>query len=187
MLLGLYVGQLGAFANEQIRLSLARRMAPWLITIGFLGCLLWIAMDTFGLGEETLEHHDFIADVFAWPIGMPVLGLGYAACIVLLYSRDSWRRWLSIFAPIGRMALSNYLFTSFVGAFVGFQWGLGLYGKLSPAAGLFIVVALLPVQAWLSRWWLTRFVFGPVEWLWRFWTYGQAPPMRRHRFIEISP
>jgi uncharacterized membrane protein YeiB len=62
---------------------------------------------------------------------------------------------------------------------VGFQWGLGLYGKLFPATGLLIVVALLPVQAWLSRWWLANFMFGPVEWLWRYWTYGQAPPMRR--------
>jgi len=179
MLLGLYVGRIGAFADEQIRMSLARRVAPWLITIGFLGCVIWIAMDTFGLGKETLRHHDFIASVFAWPIGMPVLGLGYAAGIVLLYSKDSWRRWLGIFSPIGRMALTNYLFTSFMSAFVGFQWGLGLYGKLFPAAGLLIVVALLPVQAWLSRWWLTHFVFGPVEWLWRYWTYGQPPPMRR--------
>ena len=179
MLLGLYVGRIGAVADEQVRMSLARKVAPWLVTIGFLGCLVWIAMDMFGLGKETLEHHEFIADTFAWPIGMPVLGLGYAACVVLLYNRDSWRRWLSIFAPIGRMALTNYLFTCFVGAFVGFQWGLGLYGNISLPAGLLIVVALLPVQAWLSRWWLTHFVFGPAEWLWRFWTYGRAPAMRK--------
>jgi uncharacterized protein len=179
MLLGVYVGRIGATADEQVRTSLARKTAPWLVTIGFAGILVWIAMEMFGLGKETLEHHEFIADVFAWPIGMPVLGLGYAACVVLLYNRDSWRRWLNIFAPIGRMALTNYLFTCFVGAFVGFQWGLGLYGKISLPAGLLIVVALLPVQAWLSRSWLAHFKFGPAEWLWRYWTYGQAPPMRR--------
>ena len=175
MLLGLYVARIGAFADQEFRMSLARRLAPWLITIGFLGCVVWIAMDTFGLGKETIEHHDFIAGVFAWPVGMPVLGLGYAAGIVLLFSKDSWRRWLGIFTPIGRMALTNYLFTCFVAAFVGFQWGLGLYGELFPAAGLLVVVALLPVQAYLSRWWLINFAFGPVEWLWRYWTYGQPP------------
>lgn len=78
------------------------------------------------------------------------------------------------------MVLTNYLFTYFVGAFVGFEWGLGLYGELFPAAGLLVVVTLLPVQAYLSRWWLTNFAFGPVEWLWRYWTYGQQPPMRRY-------
>ena len=179
MLLGLYIARIGAFANKEIRMSLARRLAPWLIAIGFLGCVVWIAMETFGLGEETMEHHGFIAGIFAWPIGMPVLGLGYAAGVVLLFSKEGWRRWLSVFTPIGRMALTNYLFTCFIGAFVGFQWGLGLYGELFPATGLLVVVALLPVQAYLSRWWLTNFAFGPVEWLWRYWTYSQPPPMRR--------
>lgn len=54
-----------------------------------MGCVVWIAMGTFGFGKETTEHHDFIAGAFAWPIGMPVLGLGYAAGIVLLFSKES--------------------------------------------------------------------------------------------------
>jgi len=43
--------------------------------------------------------------------------------------------------------------------------------------GLVIVVVLLPIQMVVSRWWLQRFVFGPFEWLWRYWTYSQPPPM----------
>jgi len=70
-------------------MSFARRLTPWLITIGFMACVVWIAMGTFGFGKETTEHHDFIAGAFAWPIGMPVLGLGYAAGIVLLFSKES--------------------------------------------------------------------------------------------------
>ncbi|MEJ2129759.1 MAG: DUF418 domain-containing protein, partial [Woeseiaceae bacterium] len=175
MLLGLFVARQGAITDLTVRLALARRMLPWLLTIGFLGCVAWVAMETFGLGRDAIEYHGFIAGMFAWPIGMPVLGLGYAAGIALLCNDEDWRRRLRIFAPIGRMALTNYLFTGFVAAFIGFGWGLGLYGKVLPAAGLLIVVALLPLQALASRWWLSRFDFGPFEWLWRYWTYGRRP------------
>jgi uncharacterized protein len=48
MLLGVYVGRIGATADEQVRTSLARKTAPWLVTIGFAGILVWIAMEMFG-------------------------------------------------------------------------------------------------------------------------------------------
>jgi len=101
------------------------------------------------------------------------------AAITLIVGNEKWRSWLTAFAPIGRMALTNYLFAGFVVALITFQWGLGLYGKVYPAAGLLIVVALLPFQMLASRWWLSRFYFGPIEWLWRSWTYGRFPEMRR--------
>ncbi len=54
-------------------------------------------------------------------------------------------------------------------------FGLGLFGTVFPAAGLLIVLALLPAQLIASQWWLSRFNFGPFEWLWRSWTYGRFP------------
>jgi uncharacterized protein len=30
-----------------------------------------------------------------------------------------------------------------------------------------------------APWWLERFRFGPLEWLWRTLTYGERQPMRR--------
>lgn len=179
MLLGLYIGRRGAIWNRDIQVNIARKALPWLLGVGFLGCFTWVAMENFGLGNESSTHHSFVSDLMAWPIGMPTLGLGYAAAITLIVGNEKWRRRLASFAPIGRMALSNYLFTGFVAALISFQWGLGLYGQVFPATGLLIVVALLPVQMLASRWWIGRFAFGPFEWLWRGWTYGRLPPIRR--------
>jgi uncharacterized protein len=36
---------------------------------------------------------------------------------------------------------------------------------------------------WLiaAPWWLERYRFGPLEWLWRTLTYGERQPLRRER------
>jgi uncharacterized protein len=81
-------------------------------------------------------------------------------------------------------ALTNYLFTGLAAAFISFQWGPGLYGQEFPLMGLVIVLVLLPVQMIISRWWLSKFVFGPFEWLWCYWTYGRPPPMRQNSDVE---
>ena len=41
------------------------------------------------------------------------------------------------------------------------------------------VVAVFALQVVASRWWLARFRYGPMEWLWRAATYLRLPPMRR--------
>jgi uncharacterized protein len=41
-----------------------------------------------------------------------------------------------------------------------------------------ITVVLFAIQMAISVWWLRRYRFGPVEWLWRTLTYGRAPAMR---------
>lgn len=181
MLLGLYVGRIGAIWNRHAQVSLAKEVVYWFLGVGFVCGATAVAMAQFGLGDESSIHHAVVKNLLFWPFGMPVLGLGYAAAIVLMMDKEKWRSILNAFAPIGRMALTNYLFTGFVAAFIGFQWGLGLYGKMFPAMGLLIVVGLLPVQMFFSRWWLRHFQFGPVEWIWRYWTYGQPPPQSRKK------
>ncbi len=179
MLIGLFVGRIGAVWNRDIQVAVARKAAPWLLPIGLTGCALWVVMKQFGVNEESPAYQQLILDFLAWPVGMPVLGLGYVAAITLLIDRPAWHRFLVQFAPIGRMALTNYLFTAFVLALLSFQWGFGLYGQIFPALGLLIVIAALPLQMIASRWWLSRHAFGPAEWLWRAWTYGRLPRMRR--------
>jgi uncharacterized protein len=109
----------------------------------------------------------------------------YVSGITLLFQRDAWRRRLSVLAPVGRMALSNYLLQSVMGALIFYGYGLGLMGKLGSAAYLLAAVALFALQIVVSRLWLSRFCFGPAEWLTRSLTYGKAQPMRRAAGPEL--
>lgn len=109
--------------------------------------------------------------------GPLVLALGYATGLALLARHEAWRLRLSPAAAVGRMALTNYLMQSVVG--VALFTTTGLFGRVGPALLLFPTVAVFAGQVWLSNWWLARFRFGPVEWLWRSLTYGRLGPLRR--------
>lgn len=79
----------------------------------------------------------------------------------------------------GRMALSNYLGQTLLCTILFAGFGLGLHGTI-PRSGLAAIVAgiWLLELSW-SPWWLARFRFGPVEWLWRSLATWEWLPMRR--------
>jgi uncharacterized protein len=82
-------------------------------------------------------------------------------------------------AMVGRMALSNYLGQSILGALLFYTIGLGLFGRYT-GWHLYVFVAVIwALQLAASSWWLARFRFGPAEWLWRSLTYGRWQPFRR--------
>lgn len=80
-------------------------------------------------------------------------------------------------AAVGRMALTNYLTHSVV-ALIIFVF-LGWWGVLERHQLYFIVAAIWAMQFVLSPIWLRNFHFGPVEWLWRYLTYGKKPVFRK--------
>lgn len=112
------------------------------------------------------------------PLPQLVLGLGYGAWVVVLCRDARWRRGFAGIAAVGRMALTNYLAQSLVYVFVLYGFGLGLLSMLGATMCLTIAVLTFAVQIVFSRWWLTRFRFGPAEWLWRSLTYGRRQPIR---------
>lgn len=105
-------------------------------------------------------------------IGFPMLALGYAASITLLALTG--RRAVTLFAPVGRMALTNYLTHSIVCVTLAYGFGLGLWWRVGHAQVTAIAAAIVLFQIPLSALWLSRFRFGPVEWVWRRLTY-RAP------------
>lgn len=115
-----------------------------------------------------------------WANLAPVcLALAFAAAVVFLTAFTRAGAWLRAFAPIGRMAFTNYLMQSVLFGAVFFGYGLGRFGKLAPAPVFAFGVATYAIQVALSRAWLRRYRFGPVEWLWRTLMLGRRQPFRR--------
>jgi uncharacterized protein len=108
-----------------------------------------------------------------------LLAFGYAATVIALVSVAVGQRMLAWAAPVGRMAFTNYLCQSFILGWIFFGYGLGLFDRVSVATALAIGAVLCAVQVGVSAWWLGRYRYGPVEWLWRSLMYGTWQPMVR--------
>jgi len=104
-------------------------------------------------------------------VGIPMLAIGYATTVALLVVDG--RRFISAFAPVGRMALTNYLMHSIICVVLSYGFGFALWWRTGASRAMAIAAAIIVVQIPLSAWWLSRFRFGPVEWIWRRLTYGR--------------
>lgn len=92
-----------------------------------------------------------------------------------LWSRPWFQARLALLAPLGRMALSNYLGQSLICTLIFSGYGLGYFQQLPRAWHIPFAIAVIAVQTLFSTWWLARFSMGPVEYLWRWLTYGKRP------------
>jgi len=125
------------------------------------------------------SHAATSAAIIGWT-GLPRLAmtLGLAALLVE-YSKTA-KGWLAHrISAAGRAAFSNYLGTSILMMIVFHGWGLGLFGALNrPQLYLVVVITWAIMLAW-SKPWLTRFRYGPLEWVWRCLTYRRLFPIAR--------
>jgi len=106
------------------------------------------------------------------------LAFTYIGAILLLiaHNRDAWLRRFSPLAWAGRMALTNYMMQVVVVDILFTPHGFGM--SVSPLMVFGSALLLFATQVVLSRWWLTRFRSGPLEWVWRSITYWKAQPLR---------
>jgi uncharacterized protein len=130
-------------------------------------------------------------EAFGWQLNWPagtvfrslaqlVLAGGYGAAIVVLADHAMGRKLVGWAGPLGRMAFTNYLIQSIILSWIFYGFGLALFG-LSVPQSLAVALVIYAAQAAASAWWLSRFRFGPVEWLWRSLMYGELQPVAAHQ------
>jgi uncharacterized membrane protein YeiB len=103
--------------------------------------------------------------------------LGYVSLVILMLHGASAFNKVSVLAPFGRMALTNYLSQSLIASIFFMGYGFGNWGISRVDQMLFVAVVVV-LQIAFSHFWLARFRYGPMEWLWRAVTYWKIPAMR---------
>ena len=115
-----------------------------------------------------------------------VQALGYAALIAAAVQLPYLGPFLKVFAPLGRMAFTNYIVQSLVFSWIFFGYGLGQFGHMSVTSAFLLGVSVYIAQMIASAWWLRWFRFGPLEWLWRSLMYGHPQVMLKSRMRSIE-
>jgi len=163
-----------------VRNGLALSPAGHRATLARLSLLGWgIGLPANVIAAWAFQHWSYLPPtaraflgVAMQGVGIPMLALGYAATIGLLVVDG--RRFVTLFAPVGRMALTNYLMQSITCVGLSYGFALGLWWRIGASTAMVIAAAIVVLQIPLSAWWLSRFRFGPIEWIWRRLTYGPA-------------
>ena len=178
-LLGVWFVRSGVMENPGAHLPFFHKLAvyglPIGIGMGLLGSLI-------AMSHTPGDRYD------GWgiAIGLSTIGnlpacLGYVGLVVLmLHSKTVFSR-ISVLGPLGRMALTNYLAQSLICATFFYGYAMGNWG-MPRAQQLLFVLVVYTAQIVFSYWWLSRFYYGPMEWLWRGFTYWQVPQFRRRQY-----
>lgn len=172
-MIGAWLLQSGAVDKPAGHLPLFRRFIWLALPLGLACALASFAIAT---DASTGQGRLLLASGLLFASGLP-MALGYLGLLMLALQRVRWQRLLGWMAPAGRMALTNYIGQSLLGTLFFYGYGLGYWGMPRAQQVVFVLV-LFTLQVLVSRWWLTRFRFGPLEWLWRWMTYGTRPAMR---------
>jgi len=165
MLFGLWLWRTGFLQHLSTHKQFLRWLCPWTIAIGVAGEAITALLAQGDMGPLRA-------------VCVPLLSCGYACGVVVFVCANQWPWLRGALAATGRTSLSNYLFQRVFCTTLFYSYGFGLYGKIGPLAGLGITSLIYAAELLVSTWWIRRFQYGPVEWVWRSASYWRLQPFR---------
>jgi len=177
MLLGFYAGRQRLLVDVTASSARIRTLMVWCFGLG-LGCAATAAAMGWIIGPQQGPTLAGLLRGISYELNRPLLCIAYICAVAMLVHKPRFRGLAEVFAAPGRMPLTNYLMQTVIATTIFYSYGFGRFGQVGPLAGLLLSVSIFAVQVMYSRYWVARFQYGPLEWLWRVSAYGKPPPMR---------
>ena len=174
-LLGNLAARKNMVGNYTKHLGFFRKSLLWGAGIGVPLSALFVFSYFFAKPQQMDVFQ--ISSILGMAVGGFFLCLFYVSAIVLLYHKGKLRLFSKLLAPVGRMALTNYLMHSIICTTLFYSYGFGLFGKINTFQGILLAILIFAIQIPFSNLWLKRFQYGPFEWLWRSLTYLKVQPL----------
>lgn len=171
-LVGIWLVRSGLVGDIANRLATVKKTCLYSIGAALVCLLLTIGSFVTLPQPVDMAGWHFALGMTAYDLLGIALTLTLISAFLWLYLKKPEGK-LNALSPYGRMALTNYLAQTLIGTFIFYGWGLGLLGKLHEWQTLLIALVLIYLQIQFSAWWLSRYRYGPLEWVWRCGTYGK--------------
>ena len=167
-LLGAWSVRRGWLTRPQRHRRVWRRVLIAGLVVGLPFNILWAVLKVMEAADPLHPWRWDYTTFALLPVGGSFLGAAFVA--VFMLASPTWMRDVQhVLAPVGRMALSNYIAQSLIGVILFQGFGFGLGQDVRPANWMAIAFAIMFVQILFSRWWLAHHAQGPLEsWSRRF-------------------
>ncbi|MGH1325682.1 DUF418 domain-containing protein [Bacillus pretiosus] len=171
-LLGLYAGKKDIFRRAK---ELDLKLKKWQIIMFILTLPMWFIMVYFFMNNQPYTPFSLMGITM---ISGKTLFIFYIVTLMRLLQKERWQTLLRPFQYVGRMALTNYISHTIVTLLI-----FGLLFKNDYLAPLWVgplfCISFYTLQIFISRWWLSRYQYGPLEYIWRLGTYGKMMPLKK--------
>ncbi|GLC87759.1 DUF418 domain-containing protein [Lysinibacillus piscis] len=158
---------IGAAASKWRLVERAKELKWLWLVLAISGLALGIFLKSLPIVSTRTYFLDYVKTY----VGGPILSIGYVGLIVLLCLLPIIPTLLRPFAKIGRMSMTMYILQSLIGTCLFYHFGFGWYGKVGVSTGVLIAIAIIITQMVLAEIWLSKWKQGPLEAIWRKFTY----------------
>lgn len=177
-LLGFYAGRKMIYLQLENYVSLFKKLRRWGFIIGIPAALACTYFEIYG---QRIPNAGGLPHTLFYAISVVPLCLAYLSVVCLRWIKKKGSSKLRFLAPVGRMALTNYLMQTIIGITLYYGVGFNLGGNIGPAYFIPIGLAVYALQIAYSNWWFKHFNYGPMEWIWRQLTYGKGLPLLKNK------
>ena len=177
-LIGFCVGRKMMYTQLENYISLLKKLRLWGFVIGVPSAFVCFYFEFF---KKHIPNPIGLAHTLFYATSVVPLCLAYTSVICLQWVKTKGNSKMKIFAPMGRMALTNYLMQTVIGITIYYGVGFGFGGNIGPALFVSIGLVMYSIQVLYSNLWFKYFNYGPMEWIWRMLTYG-----KRLKFLKTS-
>ncbi|MDP7978386.1 DUF418 domain-containing protein [Bacillus sp. WLY-B-L8] len=176
-LLGLYAGKKEMFRRVN---EIDPKLKKWQIITFFATLPTWGIIVIYFTMNDLYVPFSMISFI---TLSGKTLFIFYIFTLMRLLQHAKWQNIFRPFQYVGRMALTNYISQTVVTLFV-----FGLLFKANIVfplwGGTLFCIGFYTIQIFISRWWLSHYQYGPLEYIWRLGTYGKSMPIKKQSSIS---
>ncbi|HEV8282809.1 MAG TPA: DUF418 domain-containing protein [Chitinophagaceae bacterium] len=173
-LLGYYILRRHWLVKLNENIFFIKKIWKWTLLITIVYIPLLVLADKKMIPIPRFSLYPFIKG------GVLCMAIFYAATIALIYNKRNASWLMETFRNLGRITLTNYLMQTILYVVIFYHIGFGLLGEISFSIIWLSSFVVYFLQAFFSKWWLSKFYYGPVEWIWRQFTYKKKFPIRKY-------